>query len=698
MIKRVISLGLCLVMTLSLAACGSGSSSDPIVTSEGLVEAELSEAHSSDEAVEAGIYVEKVEGLRENFIRGVDISSVIAEEESGVVYHNSDGEEADLLSVLAEAGYNYVRVKVWVDPYDEDGNGYGGGNSDIEKCVEIGKRATENGIKLLVNFHYSDFWCDPDGQQAPKAWVDMDIDEKEEAIYEYTQECLAMLLDEGIDVGMVQIGNETNGIFCGEDNWINITTLFNSAIKAVREADEDILVAVHFAEPGRAETQKNYAMILDNFEVDYDVYAVSYYPYWHGTLENLTEILSYIAETYDKLVMVAETSYAYTYEDSDGHSNTVGENSDGQVKNYSATVQGQANSMRDVLEAVVNVGDAGIGVFYWEGAWIAIPEESEDGLSREERWELYGSGWASSYAASYDESGDAAEWYGGCAVENQALFDSDGYPLESLYTWEYCFTGATTEIQIDEVKDAEVTIRLGSEIELPETVTAIYNDRTEEELDVEWSEINENLMQNSGAKSYTVKGTASNGDTVKCTVNMVEANYVEDYSFEDGEEDADWDLTNDFSADDDEHELYILESINDSYSGTYALHWYSRNYVSFVIKQTITGLKSGSYKLSLQSQGGNSENQNLFMFANTAEYGDFDYGDESIASDASNYEYSAEFGVTEWRVFDNPLIEDIEVGDSGEVTIGVYIYSEAEGSKGPWGTVDDFLLNPLDEE
>ena len=157
------------------------------------------------------LYVDKVENMPEDFIMGMDASSVIAEEASGVKYYNYDGEEEDVFKILSESGVNYIRVRVWNNPYDKNGKGYGGGNNDIAKAIEIGKRATKYKMRLLVDFHYSDFWADPAKQMAPKAWTDMELDEKKVALYEYTKDCLQQLKDSGVVVGMVQIGNETNG-------------------------------------------------------------------------------------------------------------------------------------------------------------------------------------------------------------------------------------------------------------------------------------------------------------------------------------------------------------------------------------------------------------------------------------------------------------------------------------------------------
>ena len=377
--------------------------------------------------------VKKVENLPDDFIFGMDASCVPSLEVGGVKYYDYDGEEKDVYEILSESGVNYIRVRVWNDPYDKDGNGYGGGNCDIENAVEIGKRATKYGMKLLVNFHYSDFWADPSKQMVPKAWSDLSIEQKTDALYVYTKECLEKLKAAGVDVGMVQVGNETNGGMCGEwssssGGWQRITQLMSAGSKAVREVYPEALVAIHFANPENVESYASYSANLDYYGVDYDVFASSYYPFWHGTLENLANVLNTVTAKYGKKVMVAETSYAYTPKDTDFYGNTVGEG-DGFVKKYPYSIQGQADHVRDVIDAVVNKMTDGIGVFYWEGTWI-----SSGGDSYEENfalWQKYGSGWATSYAGEYDAK-DAGQWYGGCAVDNQAFFDNNGRALESL--------------------------------------------------------------------------------------------------------------------------------------------------------------------------------------------------------------------------------------------------------------------------
>lgn len=615
------------------------------------------------EPVQADIFVERVDGISNNFIKGVDVSSIIALEDSGVKFYNTKGEEQDIFKTLPDAGVNYIRVRVWNDPYDSKGRGYGGGNNDLAKAIEIGKRATANGMKLLVNFHYSDFWADPGKQQPPKAWANLSFEEKKAALYNYTKESLEALLNAGIDVGMVQVGNETTGGLAGETDWTKICALFNQGSKAVRDVSKDILVVLHFTNPETPGRYQTIAETLDKNNVDYDVFASSYYPFWHGTLDNLTSVLKHVADTYGKKVMVAETSYAYTYEDGDGHENTAPKPF-GQVLNYPVTVQGQAHAIRDVIEAVVQVGEAGIGVFYWEPAWIPVgpPENIE---KNKEIWEKYGSGWASSYASEYDPE-DAGKWYGGSAVDNQALFDFKGYPLPSLNVFKYVETGAIAPLKIDEIKDVYLSVYEGEQVSIPETVTVIYNDGRENLEKVTWdNEAIEKAIQ-SGVGTYKIKGLVQSKYTVTMYLEIKPKNYVLNPSFENHDRSM-WKIT---------HRNGTLPHTDYQYkaadvkSGNYSLHFYSDQSVDFVVEQTITGLEPGYYNFNMFLQGGDVKNSEMYIFADT--------GDRL---------YKQETSVNGWANWMNPEIKEILVLN-GTVTIGVSIKANA----GAWGTLDDFYL------
>lgn len=373
-------------------------------------------------------------------IKGVDISSVISLEKSGVVYRDEKGNPQDIFLTLKNAGVNYIRVRVWNNPNDSNGNTYGGGANDINTAVEIAKRCSKYGLKMLVDFHYSDFWADPGKQNAPKEWKYYSADQKCSAVKEFTAECLRKMSSTGVEIGMVQIGNETNSGLCGETDWKNICSIMNAGASAVRNYDRKILIAVHFTNPEKSGNLDYLAGNLKTYNVDYDVFATSYYPYWHGTISNLTAVLSQIASKYNKYVMVAETSWANTFEDSDCFGNTISsKDSLGNYVNYDISVQGQINEISDVFNAVAAVGPKGIGAFYWEPAWLTVGDEYSHNLSL---WEKEGSGWASRAAAEYDA--EAETYYGGSSVDNQALFSQDGRPLESLYVFSHITSEKTS--------------------------------------------------------------------------------------------------------------------------------------------------------------------------------------------------------------------------------------------------------------
>ena len=360
-------------------------------------------------------------------IRGVDISSILSIEEAGVRFRNNAGREEDIFRVLYDHDVNYIRVRVWNEPNDGSGHSYGGGNNDVNTACEIGRRAAQYGMKLLVDIQYSDFWADPAKQTRPKYWAEHDHDTLSGEIYKWTTWVLTAITEAGGEIGMVQVGNETNCFFCGEDDMYQICDLFASGDKAVRDFDERILIAHHFANPANADNYYWYAKVMNECSLDYDVFATSYYPYWHGTAANLTTVLKTIGDTYGKYVMVAETAYPYTSEDGDSFGNVVARDSAEVDFRYDISVDGQAACLTDVFQAVADCGDKGLGVFYWEPAWLGVPDISWS--EQKDKWEHHGSGWATDYAAGYDPDVSSA---GGSSYDNQALFDFRGNPLDSL--------------------------------------------------------------------------------------------------------------------------------------------------------------------------------------------------------------------------------------------------------------------------
>lgn len=629
----------------------------------------VKDAPVSKAVMSESLYVRQIPDLPEDFILGMDASSVPSLEAGGVKYYDFDGNEKDVFGILAENGINYIRVRVWVDPFDASGHGYGGGNCNIDTAVAIGKRATQYGMKLLVDFHYSDFWADPGKQMVPKAWAGMQIEEKAAALGTYTTESLQKLRDAGVDVGMVQLGNETNGMLCDETIWMNIYKLMDAGSKAVRQVFPQALIAVHFTNPESKDAMLTYAKKLDYYQLDYDVFASSYYPYWHGTLENLSDVLSQIAATYGKKVMVAETSYAFTPEDTDFFGNTIGDGSTF-TKNYPFTIQGQANSVADVVETIANT-ENGIGVFYWEGTWISAGGSSWEENSA--KWEQFGSGWASSYAASYDPK-DAGKYYGGSAVDNQAFFDSTGKALESLKVFSLLRTGNPLPLVPDAIEDTKLICDLNGEIRLPETVNAIMNDNSRQALPVSWDPIDEAAMRSGGPQTYQVAGTA--GDMpAACYVSMAAYNFLKNYSFEDGDDGA-WTAQALRPMD----QLYIEEKASDSLTGDFHYHFWSAasDSVEFTLEQTVENLPAGTYKYSISIMGGDAGDTDIYAYVKI------------------NGEITAKapMVITSYGSWDTAVIQNIACTVSDTVTVGVYVKCSGAGN-GAWGKIDDAMLNSM---
>ncbi len=621
---------------------------------------------------ESGIFVEPVEGISDDFIRGMDASAVLAVENSGAKYYNYLGEEQDVFMTLAEAGVNYIRIRVWNDPYDENGNGYGGGNNDVATAIELGKRATMYGMKVCIDFHYSDFWADPTKQFVPKAWKGMSLEQKSDALYEFTVNSLTDILNAGVDVGMVQIGNEINRGMSGETFTSSIMELLRSGSSAVREvakaAGKDIQIAVHYTDIDKAGEIDKVTAQLDEAGVDYDVFGMSYYAYWHGSMENMQEVARSIQEKYGKKVVIAETAYCFTSEDGDGNGNSVSGEGD-LVDGYAASVQGQADMVRDVCAAA---NEAGVmGVFYWEGTWIPVGPATEDNSPL---WEKYGSGWASSYAAGYDPN-DAGKYYGGCSWDNQAMFDFTGHPLDSLNVFKYLKYGATAPLAVESIPDIEVQCNVGAELVLPDTALVIYNDRTaNRQVPVIWNEEQLAAIDTNNGGSYEVTGVlddAEFGDntTVKAYIEVKLINYVVNSSFEE-EDTSMWKVTSNGKDDPTDYQA----NAKDAYTGDIAFHFWSPDDMDFSIEQEIIGLEPGTYELSAFSQGGDMKDTavlELYVVADGVE--------KTVGFELTGY--------ADWK---NPTISDIKLtGDS--ITVGVRMKCNA----GSWGTVDDFTLNRI---
>jgi len=324
-------------------------------------------------------------------IRGGDLSSLPKGEAMGGVWRDANGNPGDALRILANAGMNYVRLRVWVNPAD--------GWNNSARVLEMARRVKAAGLGLLVDFHYSDRWADPGQQNKPAAWSSYSFPQLVQAVYDHTYALCSALRAQGTPADMVQIGNEINSGMLWPDgsisNWDNLAALLTSGANAARDAWSGTRIMLHLAEGGDNAGTRWWFDNAVARGVPFDVIGLSYYPYWHGTLADLQYNLNDVAARYNRDVVVVETAYGFTLQENDSTPNIFNANLQ-RTAGYPATPEGQAQFLRDLSAVVAAVpGGRGLGVFYWEPAWTAVP----------------GNGW------------DPEDPSSGNAWENQALFD-----------------------------------------------------------------------------------------------------------------------------------------------------------------------------------------------------------------------------------------------------------------------------------
>lgn len=652
---------------------------------------ELTVNEASNSVKDAPIAVTKVNKLSSDFIMGMDISSMISELESGVVYRDYDGNELatldDICRFIKEQGINHIRVRVWNNPYDANGNGYGGGNNDVAKAKEFADACRNAGLKMLVDFHCSDLWTDPGKQQEPKAWKGYTLEQKKEALNTYITESLNTIDPSKDVVDMVQVGNETTGGFIGETNVSNMCVLFSAGAAGVETYNPDVKVVIHVESPHKR-TMVTWAENLQNNNVDYDILATSYYPYWHGTLDNLKQQFETVKNTYCKDVMVAETSYAYTLEDSDGHANTVrvGNNDNGADTTEPFTEQGQATAIRNLINTVNEAG--GLGVYYWEPAWLTVGNtkgltgDAYDAQVKEnqEKWEKYGSGWASSYANEYD-SKDAGKWYGGSAVDNEAMFYPDGTATPALHVWNYVKTGAVSNLVSVEGFDSALTqtITAGSDFTLPDSVEVTYSDsKTPVAEAVTWDEASVKKADLSKPGTYQISGTVSLSKEItrgaykgKTSVDVTLTLQVKYANLITNKEAVEFDSGEYFTVDG--TTFKGIPSAENAKSGKNSMGWYGASAAngSVTYKKAIT-LEKGTYTLEAYAQGAQS---NVTMQILNAE-------DDSVLFTGEATEMTA------WGDWHTPKVT-FTLDKTKSVRLRVCV----EHEDGGWGAVDVLYLH-----
>ena len=358
---------------------------------------------------------------------GIDVSTYFEEIDRGAKYYDGK-KEVQPLDMLRANGVEYMRIRVWVDPYDKDGNPYLGGTCDLKNFIRLAKLAQEKGYSVMLDIHYSDFWCDPGKQTIPKAWAHLDLAGLENKVYEYTKSLLFTAAQNGIDIKFIQVGNEiTNGMLwpigkLGEEttprsNYDSLKRLIRAGVKACREVKPSAALVLHLE---RSYDQDLYNEFFSRMtDIDYDIIGFSYYPYWHGTFEQFFANVDN-CKKFGKRLMIVEVGYGFTLEDyiknSHGGAHLVIDASVteglGFVKDYPLTPEGQAKFVRDILPLAERHGVE--AVMWWEPLWIP-----GDGI-------CWSSEEAQRYTGATEIKSTRNEW------ANQCLFDYEGKKLPAF--------------------------------------------------------------------------------------------------------------------------------------------------------------------------------------------------------------------------------------------------------------------------
>jgi hypothetical protein len=242
---------------------------------------------------------------------GADISFLPQFEDRGRKYYD-DGVEKDAVQILADHGFNYIRLRIFVNPENEKGYSPGRGFCGLGYTLQMARRIKDAGMKLLLNFHYSDYWADPQQQNKPAAWASLDFEALKDSMKIYTADVLRALEEQGTPADMVQIGNEINHGLLWPDGHISypdqLAELLKAGVEGVKMIDDHIPIMMHVALGGQNEEAVFWFDNMIARGVEFDVMGISYYPRWHGTLDDLNYNLNDLVNRYNKPVNVVEYS------------------------------------------------------------------------------------------------------------------------------------------------------------------------------------------------------------------------------------------------------------------------------------------------------------------------------------------------------------------------------------------------------
>jgi arabinogalactan endo-1,4-beta-galactosidase len=288
---------------------------------------------------------------------GADLSFLKQAEDRGTVFKDN-GQAKSGLQIFREHGYNWIRLRLFHTPTRLPNN--------LDYTIALAQDARKLGFKFLLDYHYSDTWADPGKQTIPKAWQGKSHAELVQAVREYTRDTIVAFREAGVLPDLVQPGNEiTPGMLWPDGklpaNWDNFAELLKAAIEGVKAGSGDALpprIMIHIDKGGNQKATKAFFDRLNSYAVPYDVIGQSFYPWWHGSLQDLRENLAFMANEYRKDIIVVEAAYNWR---------------PAEYRNKEApfpeTPEGQKQFLEQVNRAVLETPHGlGKGVFWWEPA------------------------------------------------------------------------------------------------------------------------------------------------------------------------------------------------------------------------------------------------------------------------------------------------------------------------------------------
>ncbi|QGK77182.1 cellulase family glycosylhydrolase [Flavobacterium sp. SLB02] len=285
---------------------------------------------------------------KNSFSNGADVGWLPQMEATGYKFYDADGSQKDCLQLLKDRGINTIRLRVWVNPNDDKASGH---CSPLETVV-MAVRAQKMGMRIMIDFHYSDSWADPGKQNKPAAWVKHSFPELLTDVYQHTYDVLKMLKKAGVTPEWVQVGNEIPGGMLwpegSTDNFSQLAQLLDKGYEATKGIDPKIKVIVHLDEGNKSEKFRWFFDKATENKVKYDVIGLSYYPYWiktdyQSTILDLENNLKDMATRYNKEVMVVEVGGDFE-----------------QVQNTKEMLEATIKAVKSVPN------NKGLGVIYWE--------------------------------------------------------------------------------------------------------------------------------------------------------------------------------------------------------------------------------------------------------------------------------------------------------------------------------------------